>query len=177
MKRIVHFLSAFLCLTIFTVLLTGCSQYDKLYDNACEKAMSGEVAKAKEMFSEIPENYEPENYNASPSKWIESIDKYYNSKFIGVWKSGSYIIEITQDSDKMSGIYLRYKKEYTSPGGVTVRDSGCVNIKDDGKTATYYSSSASNAKNYELIMTNDNTIEVYFDGLKGYTKEITLTRQ
>ena len=129
------------------------------------------------MFLEIPENYEPENYNASPSKWIKSIDKYYDSKFIGVWTNGSYVIEITQGSDKMSGIYLRYEKSYTSSGGVTVRDRGCVSVKDDGITATYYNSSASNAKNYELIMINDNTIEVYFDGLKGYNKEITLTRQ
>ena len=176
MKK-VSFISVLLCIIAISVLFAGCSRYDKLYDNACEKAMSGEVMKAKEMFSEIPENYEPENYNAFPSEWIKSIDKYYDSKFIGVWKSGSYIIEITQDSNKMSGIYLRYKKEYTSSGGVTLRDRGRVSIKDDGITATYYSSNDSSAKNYELIMTDDNTIEVYFDGLKGYHKVITLWRQ
>ena len=156
---------------------TTSQTYDKLYDNACEKALSGEIAKAKEMFLQIPENYEPKNNNISPSQWIESIDKYYNSKFIGVWQNGSYVIEITQDLYKTSGVFLRYNKEYTSPGGVTVRDSGFVRIEDDGKTATYYNSSASNAENYELIMANDNTIEVYFHGWSGYKMEITLRRR
>lgn len=177
MKKVVRFLSLVLCLIVITIVFAGCSRYDKLYDDACEKAMAGEVSKAKDMFLQIPQDYEPEEYNATPSKWISSIDRYYNSKFIGRWKNGSYIIEITQDSDKMSGIYLKYQKEYTSPGGITLRDRGKVSVGDDGKTATYYSSSASNSKNYKLIMVNDNTIEVYFNGLKGYEKEITLTRK
>ena len=80
------------------------------------------------------------------------------------------------NSDAVSGVYLSYYKRYTSPGGVSVTDRGRVGVSKDGKTATYYSSSASNAKNYELKLIDENTIEVWFDGIKGNNLEITLSR-
>ena len=42
MKK-VSFISVLLCIIAISVLFAGCSRYDKLYDNACEKAMSAKL--------------------------------------------------------------------------------------------------------------------------------------
>lgn len=160
--------------TICCLTLVGCS--NSKYEKACQAVYDGDIELAKQLFEELPQNYEPSNYRATPEQWLLTIDKYYNSAYIGTWKNGSYSIEISMNSDSVSGVYLSYYKRYTSPGGVSVTDRGRVSVSKDGKTATYYSSSASNAKNYELKLIDENTIEVWFDGIKGNNLEITLSR-
>ena len=173
MKKIIFIVLLF----IVCFSLANCSnKNDKAYDEACQAVFDDNIELAKQLFNDIPDDYKPSDYSVTPNEWLESIDRYYDSVYIGTWKNGSYSIEISRNASEINGVYLSYYKRYTSPGGVTVSDHGWIRVSTDGNTATYYNSSSSNAKNYELRLIDENTIEVWFDGLKGTTREITLSR-
>ena len=174
-KMFLILITIFLLLNVF--LLVGCSSNKKTYEEACQLAREGDIDSARTLFSQLPADYRPDTSKPDAYTWIEGIDKYVDSPFIGIWKNGTYIIEITLEVDNYSGVHLEYDKEYTSPGGVRVWDYGYVGVEDDGKTAYYYRGHQSNAKNYTLILSDENTMEVWFDGINGYEKEITLHRK
>lgn len=157
--------------------LSGCSSDKKTYEEAYMLAAEHHFAEARELFSQLPDEYAPDMSSPDAATWIASIDRYVNSPFIGRWKNGKYLIEITLEVDGYSGVYLEYEKEYTSPGGVYMRDVGCVGIEEDGKTAYYYRASKSNAENYTLVLTNNSTMEIWFDGLNGNECEIVLDKR
>lgn len=177
MKKKVFSLFLATLVLICSCSLSGCSSDKKTYEEAYQLAMEHQFAEAKELFSQLPADYEPDSSSPDAGTWISGIDKFVDSPFIGTWKSGKYIIEITLVVDGYSGVHLEYEKEYTSPGGVYLRDYGYVGIEEDGKTAYYYRASESNAKNYTLVLTDNSTMEVWFDGVNGDECEIILHKR
>lgn len=175
-KKIIPILLVILLL-ICSCSLPGCSSNKKIYEQAFELAKGHHFTEARELFSMLPADYEPDSSSPDAGTWIEGIDKYVDSPFIGTWQNGNYIIEIVLKVSIYSGVHLEYEKEYTSPGGIFLWDYGYVGIKDDGKSAYYYWSKESNAKNYTLILINNKSMEVWFDGLSGDEREVILYKQ
>lgn len=169
------------CLSILLIigffLLAILPSDKKTYDSARELALEGKYDDALVLFSQLPEDYAPKSDQAWAGAWVEGITECYDSPFIGTWKNGSYILEITMNVSGSRGVYLEYDKEYTSPGGVLIWDYGKMGIEDDLVTAYFYNSKESNAKNYTLVLVDASTIDVYFDGIHGYNKEITLYKR
>lgn len=177
------FLVLFICfLVVFGALGIRHIIYTQVYNSAYEYVLNGNPSTAVDNFLKLPRNFSPNDEKISVDQWIKSIDKYYDSPFIGVWKNdpswgkGEYTIEISMVvSSYANGVYLKYDKSYDAENGVHLWDYGKVEV-DDEETAHYYASKESNAENYTLILNDDNTLEVYFDGLRGNQREVTLHR-
>ena len=167
-----------------TILLSGCTgerriykeSYD-IYKEAYDFAWQHCFVEARALFAQLPADYAPESGGVDAGTWIESIDKYADSQFVGKWERDTHGIEITLKVDRYKGVYLEYDKEYTSPGGVRIWSYGDVGVRGDGSVAYFFNSNQSNAENYELKLINSNTLEVWFDGGTGYTKEVSLRRE
>ena len=139
------------------------------YEKAVAAVNNGDIETAKKIFSELPKDYSNGDNWITVEEWIDSIDLYYNSPFIGLWIKGSYSTDISREISESSGVYLSYSKKYTSPGDITIRDHGWVRIKEDGITAKFTNASQGNAKHYTLVLTSATTIEVYFKDEKVVT--------
>ena len=176
MKKQKLFISMATALLLFLCILSGCSSKRSIYENAFEAARSWEFDVAKDQFSTLPEQYHPSSSDLTAAAWIQSIDKYAESPFIGTWENGTYLIRISLAVDAYNGVHLEYKKEYTSPGGISMRDYGYVVVADDNATASFCKGYATNSKNYTLSLINDNCLEVWFNGINGIECEVTLSK-
>lgn len=165
-------ISIILVVIAISTLFCSCGngKYKAKFDLAVDEALSGNFDEAKALFSEIPLDYQPKKSYLSVDDWINDIDKYGDSEFIGEWTAedsrGSWELEIEQDVYDFSGIVFHYSKRFATPGGTSVSEFGELIINEDGTSARYspYSSKGSNYKHYSLELANSNTIEIYFNG-------------
>lgn len=143
------------------------------YEEAVDCAVNDEIEKAKLLFSELPKDFKPypedmKHYgDLSPDGWLNSINKYYYSDFIGDWEGDDYKLHIARIVSENDGVYLSFDRKAYSPSGVGSGDMGTLNVSSDGKTADFTSLSSeyggkSNSKYYDLKLVNQNTIELYF---------------
>ena len=151
------------------------------YEEAVEAAKNKDLITARQLFSELPMDYQYEKKEwktITVEDWIESIDSCANSPFIGEWEGqnsqGTWSVDIYLSVQDFRGVYIAYFRSYTSPGGVRLSDFGDLYTYNDGITASYSSSEEnSNAGHYKLKLKNSNALELLFDN----ELEVILNRQ
>lgn len=149
------------------------------YEEAVSLAKNKEFDTARQLFSQLPADYQYEEKawrTITVSDWIESIDEKSTSPFIGEWSAstsqGKWDLDIYVSATDSGGVGLNYSKSYTSTGGVHIGDFGDLYVYDDGVTAAYTNSGKSNSSHYKLKLVNQNTLEIYFDN----ELEVTLNK-
>ena len=149
-------------------------QRQEVYNTAINYLRTGEPDEAKKLFSSLPPDYAITKYDLTASQWDTEIDENYNCEFLGTWSSSGYLFEITQRIDSM-GVHIEYRKELR--GGVLVYEGYLKISESDNKKAQLGSSKGdyhyeSNAYKYDLVLANENTMDMYFEG----EHHITLTK-
>ena len=172
MKKVILAIGCIILLC--AVVFISISSYQKnalkeKYEAAVAAAENKDFETAKKLFGELPPDYQYEKkvYDTITAQdWIDDINKYCDSPFIGEWTAknsqGNWKIDIHISVIDFKGVYLAYNKSYTSPGGVRLGDFGDIYLYNDGVTASYTNSGESNAKHYKLVLTSENTLELYF---------------
>ena len=140
------------------------------YEEAVAAAEDKDFITARQLFSELPMDYQYEDKELKTitvQDWIESIDRCKDSPFVGEWKAknsqGKWDIDIYLSVFDYRGVTIRYSKSYTSSGGVHIGDFGDLYVYNDGITASYTNSNKSNSGHYKLVLKDSNTLELYFD--------------
>ena len=175
---------AIICLVaiiVTAIVVTNTVQSNKreeTYSIAMEYLRNDNPEKAKELFSTLPNDYAVSEYATTASQWQKVIDAKYNSAFLGYWGTDNYSIEITQHID-IFGIDVDYKKNIRD--GVLIYEGYLEITSPTQKSARLHSSKneyhyESNAYDYKLVLVDDTTMEVYFQGeLHATLKKTTKT--
>ena len=183
MKKVVLIIISVLVLGVIVFVSVSSYQNNATktkYEEAVAAAESKDFTTARQLFSELPMDYQYEKKaykTITVEDWIESIDECVNSPFIGEWKAknsqGTWEYDIYISVLDFRGVNIAYSKSYKSTGGVKVGDFGELYVYNDGITASFSSSGEkSNAGHYKLVLKNDDTAELYFDN----ELEVTLTK-
>lgn len=140
--------------------------YSETYSNAIGYLREGNPEKAKELFATLPDDYANSEYGLTAGQWPAEIDAKYNTDYLGFWGNNYYSIEITQRISFL-GIAIEYRKDVKDgllvyEGKLHITEPNQTNVKlGSSKGSIYYES---NAHNYRLVLVDENTMEVYFQG-------------
>lgn len=171
-KTLIAFCIAVVLLIIVIMICRGIkstthNKQQRVYSQAIECLENNNPDKAKKLFSSLPSDFQYSQYSLSPSQWIEEIDQKFNSPFLGFWSSGTYYtLEITQRIS-VYGIDIDYHKEVKDgvlicEGYLNIDNASSTNARLGSSKSEYYYESG--AYNYTLILKDENTMDVYFQG-------------